>query len=94
MNISAYIIKPFNLKSLKEAFLKVIEEQYRVKDELALKERFSLINNNVIMLNTDVNGVIIEVTDAFVKLSGYSRKELIGEKVSIVGSGHNDITVV
>lgn len=47
------------------------------------------INNHAIVALTDKQGVITEVNDLFCKISGYSRKELIGAKHSIINSGYH-----
>lgn len=78
INISSYIKKPFTKKRLIEVIFKAIDEI----------EHLSLINNNLIMLHTDTQGIITEVTDAVVKISGYSKDELIGNCVSIFKSEH------
>lgn len=56
--------------------------QYYLKNkkqvDSQLKEFHDLISDNVIYTNTDVSGVIIEVSDAFCHESGYTREQLIG----------------
>jgi diguanylate cyclase (GGDEF)-like protein/PAS domain S-box-containing protein len=43
-----------------------------------------IINQNVIISSTDKEGVIIDANDAFCKISGYSKEELIGRQHNIV----------
>ncbi len=47
------------------------------------------LNAHAIVTVTDSNGVIKEVNDKFCTLSGYSSEELIGQRHSIVRSGHH-----
>jgi len=48
------------------------------------KELQQLINKNIITSTTDLMGNIIEVSDAYCNISGYSRDELIGNPQSII----------
>ena len=43
-----------------------------------------IIDNNVIMSSTDLKGIITYVSQAFSNISGYTKKELIGQPHSIV----------
>lgn len=43
-----------------------------------------LVEEHVALSITDANGIIVYVTDAFVKLSGYEASELIGQTHSII----------
>jgi diguanylate cyclase (GGDEF)-like protein/PAS domain S-box-containing protein len=49
-----------------------------------LQKVHGIISENVIFSNTDLDGVITEVSDAFCHVSGYSRKQLIGSSHSKV----------
>ncbi|MCK5294138.1 MAG: PAS domain-containing sensor histidine kinase [Arcobacteraceae bacterium] len=44
-----------------------------------LEDFFSLVNKNLIYSRTDLKGIIIESSDLFCEISGYSRDELIGK---------------
>ncbi len=39
---------------------------------------------------TKLNGSIISVNDAFTKITGYTREEIIGKKPSMLRSGRQD----
>ncbi len=49
-----------------------------------LQEKFDLIDLNIITSTTDSKGVITDVSTAFCRVSGFSKKELIGKKPQIV----------
>ena len=59
--------------------------QTMVRDNAAL---VSTLNMHAIVSVADADGVITEVNDAFCRISGYSREELIGQNHRIVNSGH------
>ncbi|WP_434931027.1 PAS domain S-box protein [Shewanella sp. HL-SH5] len=48
------------------------------------------INDQLLSVVTDINGVILEVNDYFCRMSGYSREQLIGKNHSILRSGEHD----
>ncbi len=52
--------------------------------EKQLRDSLKIINRYVIRSTTDTNGVIIDASEAFCKISGYSIEELIGKPHSIV----------
>lgn len=57
-----------------------------LKDRLIglMNEYLKLIDKNIIISSTDLNGVITYVSDAFCKVSGYSKEEIIGHTHSIM----------
>jgi diguanylate cyclase (GGDEF)-like protein/PAS domain S-box-containing protein len=54
-------------------------ELANIENEKYLK----MINSHVLISDTDIDGIIIEVSDALCKLTGYERVELIGRNHSI-----------
>lgn len=48
-----------------------------------IKRHYSIIDNNVLAISFDINGDIIEVSHAFCQLSGYKKKQLIGQHYPI-----------
>ena len=57
-----------------------------------LNEFTSIIDKYVITVKTKKDSTIIEVSEAFVESSGYSKKELIGKKMNIIKHPEEDIT--
>jgi len=56
-----------------------------IKDvEIKLDKINAMVDKYIIMSQTDTNGIITNVSDAFCKISGYSKEELIGKSHNIV----------
>lgn len=53
-------------------------------------EALNLIYSQTIFSRTDIRGRIVDVNDAFCRISGYQRSELIGSTHRIINSGHHD----
>ena len=85
------IIVRLSISSLKYSdsniggYVGIAEDVTHIKeDELKIKEYVSLIDKHIITSSTDLNGVIISLSEAFCKISGYTKEELLGQKHSIV----------
>ncbi len=57
--------------------------------EKQIKNYVELIDKNIITSSTDLDGVITQVSEAFCKISGYSKSELLGNTHSMIK--HPDI---
>jgi len=57
--------------------------EYR-KSKLKLEEYIAIIDANVIISSTDLEGTITEVSEAFCTISGYTKEELLGKNHNIV----------
>ncbi|HRF57666.1 MAG TPA: PAS domain S-box protein, partial [Campylobacterales bacterium] len=65
-----------------------------IQNQKAKLERLlETLDKNVIFSRTDLDGVIVQVSDAFCKISGYSKEELIGKPHSIVKHPDTPISV-
>lgn len=54
------------------------------KKERLIQEYINLIDKNVITSTTDLDGIITYASEAFCKISGYSKEELIGKNHNII----------
>lgn len=52
--------------------------------EKKLQDYINIVNENIIISSTDKKGKILDVSDAFCKISGFSKEELIGKTHSII----------
>jgi len=75
--------------------VKLIEDTNEKLNEAneEINKYLTIINENVIVSSSDLKGNIKTVSDAFCKISGYSRDELIGKNHSILKHTDMDIGV-
>lgn len=59
-----------------------------------LKEFKSIIDKYVITATTKPDSTIVEVSEAFERVSGYSKKELLGKEISIVKNPNRDNKII
>lgn len=94
IGIDAYLFKPLSLERLEKILQKYIERillQREFSAEHKLLEQYkNIMDASASITKTDVNGVITYVNDQYCKMSGYTKKELIGSKHSIVKHPSNN----
>jgi len=83
-----------NNKQIEKEITKVYEANFSallsyytksIRDvEIKLDKINAMVDKYIIMSQTDVNGMIINVSEAFCKISGYTKEELIGRPHSVV----------
>lgn len=85
-----YLVKPFSAKELiskVEAILNLTERRYQLSKELvqdAKKFRSTFSHASVNIAMVDLQGIIIEINDAFLIKSGFSANEVIGKHFSLI----------
>ncbi|WP_419782507.1 diguanylate cyclase [Malaciobacter marinus] len=88
LNVNKFVIKPINLIELAEDIQECIIRD-NLKEKIFEKENLlKIINENVLISITDVNGVYIDVSNAFCEFTGYSKEELLGESHMILRHKH------
>lgn len=60
------------------------------QNEKKIQQYIKLVDKNIITSSTDINGKITEASEAFAKISGYTKEELIGKNHRIVKHEEND----
>ena len=58
-----------------------------------LKDNLQMYSNHIIFSKTDLDGYIIEISDAFSKISEYKEEELIGKKHSIIKNSNTNAKI-
>lgn len=95
LGVHHYLAKPIILKELLTSLISIskniIIEKELVKSRKILEQYKFAVDKNEVITKSDINGVITYVNEAFCKLSGYTEKELIGKRHSIVR--HKDTPV-
>ncbi len=79
--VNDLLLKPILEEELKAKVFGLFSNLKAIAD---IKSFDKIVDENVILSSTDLHGVIREVSSAFVKISGYSKDELVGHKHSVV----------
>lgn len=84
LNVDKFVIKPVNLVDLVSDVQRLVLKTH-LQDKLLEKEiLLDIIDENVLMLILDQDKKIIDASNAFCKLTGYSKLELIGQTHEIL----------
>ena len=84
LNINKYVIKPIDLIELVTSVQDCIYSN-RLRTKLFEKENLlKIVDENVLISITNKDGIIIDASQAFCKLTGYDKSELIGKSHSIL----------
>lgn len=75
------LIKPVLQEELISKIIDIFLNQKHIEDIESFNE---LLNKNIITSTTDSNGKILTVSDAFCRISGYKKDELIGKNHNIL----------
>lgn len=76
-----FLLKPILQEELKTKIVNIFTS---LKDLEEIKEFDTIFDNNVISSSTDAKGIIKSVSEAFCKISGYKKEELIGKAHNMV----------
>ncbi len=79
--VNDFLVKPFSREEFISRIVTLVSSRERFKE---IDRYTDTIDQYVISSQTDENGIIRSVSQAFCDISGYSREELIGNKHSIV----------
>jgi PAS domain S-box-containing protein len=87
-DMDAYILKPVDIRKFLSTLHKIVSKLTLIQKSHEsinlLKQYQMVVDSNSIVSKTDVNGFITYVNDAFCKISGYTKDELIGKNHNIV----------
>lgn len=80
-----------NHQNLQDLLQREKDAQSQTAEQLRLATRFCQ-NSNEAMVITDRQGTILDVNNAFCRITGYSREEVLGKTNRILKSGRHDET--
>lgn len=84
LKVDKFVIKPINLVELVSDVQRVVLENH-LQNELFEKDTLlEIVDKNVLISITDEEGVILDVSEAFCNLTGYTKSELIGKTHSVL----------
>lgn len=93
LHVDEFVIKPVDLELFLEKIQKIINKLQTQRElqetSRLLSEYKEVIDESTILSKTNPKGIITFANDAFCKISGYSREELLGKNHNIVR--HPDI---
>lgn len=84
LKVDKFVIKPVNLVELISDVQRLFIEDH-LQGELYEKDvLLNILNKNVLISVTNTDGKLLDVSDAFCELTGYTKSELIGKDFSII----------
>lgn len=88
LNISDYIAKPILVNTTIKIINRILTNRYNQKLVLKQKDELQIykdvLEQENLISETDLDGIITYVNDIFCKVSGYSKEELIGKNHNII----------
>lgn len=88
LGVSSYITKPIDFDKFQEAIEKITEKIFykfqSIKKQKELERYTQIIENVAVITKTDTKGIITYADEAFCKVTGYTKEELIGQNHNIV----------
>jgi PAS domain S-box-containing protein len=85
LGVDGFLIKPINLDNFLKIMKKVLFHRRKYQNEIAILSQYKdIVDENLIVSKTDKNGIITYVNEAFEKISGFKKEELIGKPHNVV----------
>ena len=81
--LTEFMFLQLNKKRLAEKQNKLLESELEYQN-LALQKSLNIISQHIMLSKTDLDGTILEVSEALCVISGYTMDELVGQPHSIV----------
>jgi len=85
LDIDGFLLKPFDLDKFFSTMKNIISHKVELQKQINLLQQYrNIVDESLIVSKTDLQGNITYVNDAFVKISGFKKEELIGQPHNIV----------
>ena len=85
-----FLIKPFDMKIFIDTMRNLLSYKLKTDEEInILKQYKDIVDENLIVSKTDINGKIIYVNKKFEEISGFKEAELLGKSHNIIR--HQDV---
>jgi PAS domain S-box-containing protein len=85
IGVDGFLIKPFDEKKFLDTMRNILKYKYELNfNKNLLKQYRDIVDENLIVSKTDLEGKITFVNDAFEKVSGFKKEELLGKPHNIV----------
>jgi PAS domain S-box-containing protein len=85
LDVEGFLLKPFDLDKFLSTMKNIISYKLELQKQIHLLQQYrKIVDESLIVSKTDLNGNITYINDAFEKISGFTKEELIGQPHSIV----------
>jgi PAS domain S-box-containing protein len=85
LDIDGFLVKPFDLDRFFNTMKNILSYKLELQKQIHLLQQYKrIVDESLIVSKTDINGNITYINDAFEKISGFKKEELIGQPHSIV----------
>ena len=85
LGIDGFLLKPFDLDKFFATMKNILQYKVELQKQINLLQQYkNIVDESLIVSKTDQKGIITYVNDAFVKISGFKKEELIGQPHNIV----------
>ncbi len=88
IGIDRYVAKPLDARLMRDAVAKCLRDAQRLQELRIARLVFDAASEGVLV--TDGGGRIIAVNPAFSEITGYRTDEALGQRPSLLSSGHHD----
>jgi len=90
LKLDGYLVENTPEDTLSKQINLPLSKYTQNKNNQLFGQYFNLANDHIIISKTDPNGIITYVNNKFCEISGYSRKELIGQSHNIIKNPENE----
>jgi PAS domain S-box-containing protein len=85
LDVDGFLLKPFDLDKFFSTMYNILYYKLELQKQINLLQQYKqIVDESLIVSKTDLKGNITYVNDAFVNISGFTKKELIGKPHNIV----------